>query len=52
MNGVFGSGALTKREYGCCLAASLAYLMHRQRDAVGLIAFDDRIVQRVPPGFG
>ena len=24
-------------------------LMHRQRDAVGLIAFDDRIVHRVPP---
>jgi uncharacterized protein (DUF58 family) len=46
----YGSGALTKREYGCYLAASLAYLMHRQRDAVGLIAFDDRIVQRVPPG--
>lgn len=46
----YGSGALTKREYGCYLAASLAYLMHRQRDAVGLIAFDDRIVHRVPPG--
>jgi uncharacterized protein (DUF58 family) len=46
----YGSGAVTKREYGCYLAAALAYLMHRQRDAVGLIAFDDRIVQRVPPG--
>ena len=46
----YGSGAVTKREYGCYLAASLAYLMHRQRDAVGLIAFDDQIVHRVPPG--
>ena len=29
----YGSTALTKREYGSCLAASLAYLMTRQRDA-------------------
>ena len=46
----YGSRGVTKAEYGCFLAASLAYLMHRQRDAVGLIAFDDRIVHRVPPG--
>ena len=46
----YGSGGVTKREYGCYLAASLAYLMHRQRDAVGLIAFDDRIVQRAAAG--
>ena len=45
----YGSRGVTKAEYGCFLAASLAYLMHRQRDAVGLIAFDDRIVHRVPP---
>jgi uncharacterized protein (DUF58 family) len=45
----YGSSAVTKREYACYLAASLAYLMHRQRDAVGLIAFDETIVQRVPP---
>ncbi|MEP7117679.1 MAG: DUF58 domain-containing protein [Acidobacteriota bacterium] len=46
----YGSRGVTKAEYGCYLAASLAYLMHRQRDAAGLIAFDERIVQRVPPG--
>ena len=46
----YGSRGVTKAEYGCYLAASLAYLMHRQRDAAGLIAFDDRIVHRVPPG--
>jgi uncharacterized protein (DUF58 family) len=45
----YGSHGVSKRDYACYLAASLAYLMHRQRDAVGLIAFDDRIVQRIPP---
>jgi uncharacterized protein (DUF58 family) len=39
----YGSGAMTKFEYGACLAASLAYLMNRQRDSVGLSAFDDQI---------
>jgi uncharacterized protein (DUF58 family) len=44
----YGSGAMTKMEYGACLAASLGYLMNRQRDAVGLIGFDDRIVSMLP----
>jgi uncharacterized protein (DUF58 family) len=44
----YGSGGLTKLEYGSCLAASIAYLMNRQRDAVGLMAFDDRIVDMLP----
>src|SRR6478672_10663546 len=44
----YGSGAMTKLEYGACLAAALAYLMNRQRDAVGLTAFDDRIVSMLP----
>ena len=39
---------MTKFEYGQCLAASLAYLMNRQRDGVGLTAFDDRIVTMLP----
>ena len=39
---------MTKLEYGRVLAASLAYLMNRQRDAAGLIAFDDHIVTRLP----
>jgi uncharacterized protein (DUF58 family) len=46
----YGSTAMTKFEYGACLAASLAYLMTRQRDAVGLTAFDDKIVEMLPPG--
>jgi uncharacterized protein (DUF58 family) len=44
----YGSRGLTKLEYGACLAASIAYLMHRQRDAVGLMAFDERMVDVLP----
>ncbi|MQA30103.1 MAG: DUF58 domain-containing protein [Luteitalea sp.] len=45
----YGSAGMTKYEYGQCLAASLGYLMNRQRDRVGLTAFDDRIVGMLPP---
>jgi uncharacterized protein (DUF58 family) len=45
----YGSGAVTKLQYGSFLAAALAYLMNRQRDAVGLIAFDDEIIEMRPP---
>lgn len=45
----YGSGAMTKLEYGSCLAASLAYLMNRQRDAAGLVTFDDRILHVTAP---
>lgn len=44
----YGSAGVTKQEYGAYLAASIAYLMNRQRDAVGLLAFADRIVQHLP----
>jgi uncharacterized protein (DUF58 family) len=40
--------SLSKFDYAACLAASLGYLMSRQRDGVGLMAFDDRIVSAVP----
>jgi uncharacterized protein (DUF58 family) len=46
--GYRGGAAMSKLEYGSVLAASLAYLMHRQRDATGLIEFDDRIRARLP----
>ena len=42
-------GGATKFEYGQMLAASLAYLMNRQHDAVALTAFDDAIVHMLPP---
>jgi uncharacterized protein (DUF58 family) len=45
----YGSHGMSKFEYAACLAASLGYLMHRQRDAVGLTAFSDRIVDALPP---
>jgi uncharacterized protein (DUF58 family) len=44
----YGARGTTKHEYAQCLAASLAYLMNRQRDAVGLAAFDENIVQMLP----
>ena len=43
-----GGAAMSKIEYGSVLAASLAYLMSRQRDATGLIQFDDKIGARLP----
>ena len=43
-----GTAAMTKMEYGSVLAGALAFLMNRQRDATGLIAFDDRIRFRMP----
>jgi uncharacterized protein (DUF58 family) len=44
----YGSGAMNKYEYGCTVAASLAYLLLRQQDAVGAIAFDETIRFKVP----
>jgi uncharacterized protein (DUF58 family) len=44
----YRSGAVSKFDYAQCLAASLGYLMNRQRDAVGLTAFDDRIAAMLP----
>lgn len=43
------AGRLTKLAYAEQLAASVALLLLRQRDAVGLIRFDDRIRTAVPP---
>jgi len=46
----YASHAVSKLRFGVCLAAALAYLMHRQRDAVGLTLFDDHVVDSVPVG--
>lgn len=43
------AGGTTKLEYAQMLAASLAYLMNRQRDGVALAAFDEAIVTMLPP---
>ena len=45
----FGSRGVTKLEYAKMLAGCLTYLVHRQRDRVGLVAFDNDIVEHVPP---
>lgn len=39
----YGSGDSNKYEYACRLAATVAYLLLRQSDAVGLCTFDDAI---------
>ena len=43
----YGSGAYTKLDYGATLAASLVYLMLRQRDSVGLVLFDDAVRRHI-----
>ena len=43
-----GGAAMSKIEYGSVLAASLASLINRQRDASGLIQFDEKITARLP----
>jgi len=44
----YGSGAMSKYEYAATIAVSLAYLILRQHDAVGCVAFDDRVRMAVP----
>jgi uncharacterized protein (DUF58 family) len=44
----YGKGPMNKYEYGCSIAASLAYLLLRQQDAVGCVAFDDAVRMTVP----
>ena len=45
----YGSGGVTKLEYGQYAAAALAWLLVQQRDAVGLLAFDEAIRAHLPP---
>ncbi|MFN9267413.1 MAG: DUF58 domain-containing protein [Planctomycetaceae bacterium] len=40
---------LTKFDYAVCLAAALAYLMIHPQDPVGLVTFDEKIRQVLPP---
>ncbi len=49
MNYKYDEKTLTKFEYGCYLAASLSYLMLKQRDSVGLAIFDSNIRNYIPP---
>lgn len=45
----YGSGSLTKLDYAKFIAASLAYLSRQQRDRIGLITFDNRVIETIPP---
>ena len=40
---------MSKIDYGGLLCGALSYLMLRQRDAVGLVTFDDKIRRYIPP---
>jgi uncharacterized protein (DUF58 family) len=44
----YGSGLTNKLEYGKLLAASIAYMVLRQRDSVGLRVFNTEIVAELP----
>ena len=45
----YRSGELSKFQYGCYLAASLAYMMIRQQDSTGLVIFDSDVRAYLPP---
>jgi len=45
----YGSGPMTKYDYGATIVASLACLLLAQQDAVGLVVFDSRIRDELPP---
>ena len=45
----YASDGVTKFDYGCTLAASLAYLILRQQDAAGIVTFSDHIETFIPP---
>ena len=42
------ASSVTKLQYAQFLAASLAYLLNRQQDAVGLVAFAEKVHSHVP----
>jgi uncharacterized protein (DUF58 family) len=45
----YGSGKVTKLEYAKFLAASIAYMVLKQRDSVGLSVFDSEVRAYMPP---
>src|SRR3954471_880762 len=45
----YASHGLSKLDYARFLVASLAYMARKQRDRVGLVTFDDDVVEFVPP---
>ncbi len=45
----FGSHSLSKLDYARFLTASICYMSNQQRDAAGIIVFDDDVKNYVPP---
>jgi uncharacterized protein (DUF58 family) len=45
----YGSHSVNKLDFGRYLAASLCYMSSQQRDAAGIIVFDDEVRNYVPP---
>ena len=45
----YGSGEVTKLQYAQYLASSLAFLAVRQHDSIGMVAFDEDVIDHVPP---
>jgi uncharacterized protein (DUF58 family) len=45
----YGSLDYTKAEYAATLAATLAFFLHSQGDAIGLLTFDDQVRDYLPP---
>ncbi|HWP41921.1 MAG TPA: DUF58 domain-containing protein [Blastocatellia bacterium] len=43
----YASGEVTKLQYAQYLASSLAYMAIRQHDPVGLVAFDEQVIEHV-----
>lgn len=46
---LFGGGKVSKAKYASYLTAALAYLLIQQRDAVGMVLFDDKLRKNLPP---
>ena len=44
----FGTRGFTKGHYASTLAATLAYFLHLQGDAVGLLSFDEKVREYLP----
>ncbi len=44
----YGSTGYTKSQYAATLAATLAYFLHLQGDAVGLLTFDEQVREYLP----
>ena len=45
---IYGSADYTKQEYAATFAATLAYFLMGQNDAVGLTTFDQKVDQHIP----